>query len=356
MRQLLVLSIVFFSFFIANAQNKTITKIAFGSCAEEFKPQPVLDLVVKHKPDYFIYLGDNIYGDSDDMDTLRMKYLRLQVKPEFQRLIHQTKVLATWDDHDYGYNDGGKEFSKKLESKQLFLDFFKEPANSERRKQEGIYTSYMYNVNGKKLQIILLDGRTFRDPLKKYDGEFKKDKRYFYDLEYAPHTDTTQTLLGTEQWRWLEGELKKKADIRIIGSGSQFSIEYDGYEAWANFPHEQKKMLDLIKKTKANGVMFITGDVHYAEISKLNSPSMYPIYDVTASGITSTWKFAAPNVNRIEGPVMENHFGMLTIDWAKKDPSIKMEIIDVSDNQRIEYTIGLSEINFNSKVKSKNSK
>jgi len=330
----------------AFAQTRSVTKIAFGSCGHEDQPQPILDLVVKHKPDYFIYLGDNIYGDTDDMDTLRAKYLRLQVKPEFQRLTHQTKVLATWDDHDFGRNDAGKEYPFKEQSKEIFLNFFKEPQNSERRKHAGVYTSYMYNVNGKKLQIILLDVRTFRDKLRKYDGELKDDKRYFYKPDYYPHSDTTTDLLGDVQWGWLENELKKKSDIRIIGSGSQFGVEFNGYEAWANFPHEQQRMLNLIKQTKANGVLFITGDVHYAEISKLQSPNMYPIYDVTASGITSTWLFATPNKNRIEGPVMDNHFGMLTINWKPKSPTIKMEIFDVRDNQRIEYSTSLKEIRF----------
>jgi len=105
-------------------------------------------------------------------------------------------------------------------------------------------------------------------------------------------------------------------------------------------------MLELIKKTKANGVLFITGDVHYGEISQLEVDGLYPVYDVTSSGITSTWHFAAPNDNRIEGPVMENHFGLISIDWNKKDPEIKMEVWDVRDNQRIEHTIKLSDISF----------
>ena len=104
-------------------------------------------------------------------------------------------------------------------------------------------------------------------------------------------------------------------------------------------------MLDLIKVTKANGVIFITGDVHYGEISVLKQDGLYPIYDFTSSGITSTWDFATPNVNRIEGPVMDNHFGLLTIIWSD-DPMINMEIIDVRDNQRVEYEIKLSEIIF----------
>lgn len=323
-----------------------ISKIAFGSCAEEQKPQPVLDLVVKHRPDVFVYLGDNIYGDTKDMAVLKAKYDSLGAKPEFQRLKKSTRVLATWDDHDYGWNDAGKYYPFQEESKKLFLDFFDEPAGSERRTRKGIYTSYLFEDKGRKVQLILLDGRTFRSDLRLYRGELSHDWRYFYPLDYYPHQIEDSTLLGEEQWRWLEGELRKPADLRLIGSGTQFSISYNGYEAWANFPHEQKRMLDLIKKTRANGVLFLTGDVHYGEISVLKEKDLYPIYDITSSGITSTWSFAAPNDNRIEGPIMDNHFGLLTIDWSAKDPALKMEIWDVRDNQRVEHTVRLSELSF----------
>lgn len=331
-----------------NAQRSLplISRIAFGSCAEEDKPQPILNLVVKHKPDVFIYLGDNIYGDTQDTAVLRRKYDSLAAKPEFQNLKKNTRLLATWDDHDYGWNDTGKYYPHKEKSKELFLNFFDEPVNSDRRKHAGIYTSYMFEGKGRKLQVILLDTRTFRSDLRIYQGEMKDDPQFFYQLDYYPHETPDSTLLGDEQWKWLEKELRKPADLRIIGSGSQFGISFNGYEAWANFPHEQKKFLELVKKTKASGVLFITGDVHYAEISKLRHEGLYPVYDCTSSGITSTWHFATPNANRIEGPVMDNHFGMITIDWKPKDPVIKMEIRDLTNNQRIEHSIRLSEISF----------
>lgn len=325
---------------------KNISKIAFGSCAHENHPLPIFDLVVKHKPDLFVFLGDNIYGDTKSMDTLQAKYDLLAAKPTFQNLKRNIPIIATWDDHDFGWNDAGRHYPFKAESKEIFLKFFNEPKDSERRKHEGIYTSYIYETNGKKLQIILLDNRTFRDDYKKYKDEVVNDKRSFYPLDYATQQEPDSTYLGATQWKWLESELKKPADLRLIGSGSQFAIEYNGYEGWLNFPIEQKKFLDVIKKTKANGVLFLTGDVHYAEISKLTVPGLYPIYDVTSSGLSSTWHFATPNNNRIEGPVMENHFGLLTIDWKKKIPQIKMEIWDSNDNQRAEYTIGLDEISF----------
>jgi len=323
-----------------------ISRIAFGSCAQQDKAQPILDTVLRHNPDVFVYLGDNIYGDTKDMKVLGDKYAKLAAKPEFQRLKKGTRVLATWDDHDFGWNDAGRHYPFKKESKEIFLNFWEEPANSPRRSHEGIYTSYIFEGNGRRVQLILLDNRTFRDDLRTYRGEFHSDNQFFYPLDYHPHQTSDSTLLGAAQWQWLEAELRKPADVRIIGSGSQFGISYNGYEAWANFPHEQQRMLDLIKKTRANGVLFITGDVHYAEISELRDKDLYPIYDITSSGITSTWHFATPNKNRIEGPVMENHFGLLSIDWSKPDPVIKMEIYDNRNNQRIEHSVRLSEISF----------
>ena len=323
----------------------TTFKIAFGSCGHETHELPIFYEVTKQNPDLFIFLGDNIYGDTKEMDTLKVKYHRLGSKPSYQHLKKNVPILATWDDHDYGWNDAGRHYPFKEQSKEIFFDFFDEPQDSKRRQRAGIYDSYFYELNGEKIQILLLDTRTFRDNLIFNEKKENQDRRYFYHLDYTPYTTSDSTLLGVQQWEWLNQELQKEADIRIIGSSTQFGIEYNGYEAWANFPHEQKRFLDLIKSTKANGVIFISGDVHYAEISKLESPNLYPIYDVTASGLSSTWHFATPNRNRIEGPIMDNHFGLITIEDGNPT-MVKMETWDIKGNQRIEYTIPLSEIQF----------
>ena len=320
-----------------------IRKIAFGSCGEQYKPQPILSLAASKKPDLFIFLGDNIYGDTYSMDTLRKKYEMLESKKEFQDLRSSTRIFATWDDHDYGWNDAGRHYPHREESKDIFLDFFG-VADSTVLDHEGIYHSKVFGEEGRRLQVIMLDLRTFRDDLLPYNGDREGQPGFDYQLEYSPYTTSDSTLLGEQQWRWLEGQLSVPADIRIIASSSQFGITHNGYEAWANFPHEQKRMTDLIGKTKAEGVLFISGDVHYAEISKLEVDGLYPLYDITASGITSTWDFATPNDNRVDGPVMENHFGLITIDWEKEDPEIAMEIWDVEGERRISRFVGLSEL------------
>lgn len=324
----------------------TTFAIAFGSCGKQDRPLPIFDHVVKHQPDVFIFLGDNIYGDTEDMDVLRQKYQQLGSKPSFLNLKKHVDILATWDDHDYGQNDVGKHYPFKEASKEIFLDFFEEPEDSERYQREGIYHSVYRQVGDNTVQIILLDGRTFRDDLIKVKSQEGKDRRYFYHLDYARHTDPAKAFLGEQQWAWLESELRKPADLRVVATGTQFGIEYNGYEAWANYPHEQERFVQLIKKTQADHLVFISGDVHYAEISKFEHIDSYPLYDITSSGLSQTWRFAAPNRNRIEGPIMDNHFGLLTVDLSDTAPSVMAEIWDIRGNQRVEFIIPFDEISF----------
>lgn len=321
-----------------------VTRIAFGSCGHQDRPQPVLQQAAALRPDAFVFLGDNIYGDTYDMDTLRNKYQRWMAQPAYQALKDSNRILATWDDHDYGWNDTGRHYPYKEASKAIFLKAFEVPEDDERYRRPGIYTDYILEQAGKRVQIVLLDLRSFRDDLRPYEGQPIDTVAFHYSLDYWPYETADSALVGEAQWAWLGEVLNKPADLRIIASGTQFGITHNGYEAWANFPHEQARMLALIKATRAEGVVFISGDVHYAEISRLQQPGLYPIYDVTASGITSTWGFATPNGHRIEGPVMENHFGLLEVDWAKGE--LSMKAIDADGAVRFTRSIALGELRF----------
>lgn len=149
------------------ADDAPLSRISFGSCAKQDQPQPIWDAVVAGQPELFVFLGDNIYGDSPDMDVLRAKYALLHEQPGFQKLKQACPVVATWDDHDYGQDDAGAEFTMRRESQQVFLDFLGVAKNDARRTQEGVYWSKVYGPSGKRVQIILLDARYFRSPLRK---------------------------------------------------------------------------------------------------------------------------------------------------------------------------------------------
>ena len=323
----------------------SVTKIAFGSCRDSRdKDQSMLEVVLKYKPDVFIFLGDNIYGDTADMELLKKKYAVLGNEPGFQKVRAQTKVLATWDDHDYGINDGGNSYSMRQESQQVFLDFFDEPKDSVRRTRPGIYTSYSFGSKGKTVQIILLDTRYFRDVLPIFKGKKKPGTVGWYEQT----TDTSKTLLGAEQWLWLEKQLQVKADVRILASSIQMLSYEKGMENWGQTPHEQKRLFSLLEKYQANKTVAISGDVHFAELSKVMIGD-YPLYDLTSSGLTHTSKgwSQAKNSFRVGKSHWEINAGLIEIDLKKS--SLTLNIINKAGKKLIEHHLPFSDLVFPSK-------
>ena len=110
----------------------------------------------------------------------------------FPTWLKNLKPLAVWDDHDYGLNDGGSEYTLKKEAQKLFLDFWNIDIKDERHKREGIYFSENRQIKDKKILLIGLDTRYFRSPL---EGEKRN---------YESTSDISKTILGKEQWEWLE--------------------------------------------------------------------------------------------------------------------------------------------------------
>lgn len=296
-------------------------KIRFGSCLSEEKPSPILNTIVDEQPDLFIFLGDNIYADSEDPNIIQKKYERQAQKPEFRSLVDSTKILAIWDDHDYGVNDGGAEFPAKEHAKKLMLDFWGEPKDSLRRSRPdgGIYTSYWLEDDGKRVHIILPDLRWNRTPLTamskvKYLAQTLKDNRG----PYLPSSAPDATMLGKEQWQWLEAELKKPADLKIIGSSLQLLADFTGWESWANFPVDRTKLIDTIKVHPVSPVVIISGDTHWGEISRYQSEGLFPLYEVTSSGLNQEWKQVSPNKHRVGEPYSKINYGFIDVDWQKQ--------------------------------------
>ncbi|GAA4005674.1 hypothetical protein GCM10022408_16840 [Hymenobacter fastidiosus] len=276
--------------------------IAFGSCNRHDLPQPLWDDIAAQKPNVWIWLGDNIYGDTDDMTVLRRKYDAQLNQPAYRQFRQQVPtIIGTWDDHDYGRNDGDKTYPFKKQTQQAALDFLQEPADSPRRRQEGIYAAYEYAVGRRKVKVLLLDDRYFQDTL-------------YRDAQKVYHPNTTGDVLGAAQWQWLEQQLRTStADAHIIGSGIQFLPQQHVYEKWSNFPAARQRLLRLLADTRAKGVLLISGDRHIGEISKASVPGVaYPVYEVTSSGLThpATNNAGEPNELRVGPLVNEKHYGL----------------------------------------------
>ncbi|MBT8312605.1 MAG: alkaline phosphatase family protein, partial [Flavobacteriaceae bacterium] len=251
-----------------------ILNIAFGSCNKHDLENHLWDDILSLKPDLWIWGGDNIYADTDDMSVMRRMYQAQDSVPGYRKLLLNVPILGTWDDHDYGLNDGGVEFTAKAKSQQVFLDFLKVPENDVRRTRQGIYKAHDYKLDGGSVKILVLDTRYFRSPLIK---DTLTNKRYIPDLSGEA------TVLGDEQWNWLEEQLKtSRADFNLIVSSIQFLSNEHGFECWGNFPAEVSKMEAMIAASGARGVIILSGDRHISEFSSKNIPGLpYPLLDFT---------------------------------------------------------------------------
>jgi alkaline phosphatase D len=307
------------------AAQKTLSRIAFGSCIDQTKPQPIWSAINASKPDLFIFGGDNVYASEQPwrLDKLQSAYAQLAQNAGFAQLRNTTANQAIWDDHDRGLNDGGEDFAHQQASKDEFLKFWNLDANDPRRSRDGLYHSMIYGSVGKQVQIILLDCRSFRSALKPTDVRNASGKE-----RYLPDVDTSKTMLGTAQWQWLEQQLMQPADVRFIVSGVQVVVEGHGWEGWCNFPAEQAKLYNLIRNTQAKGVVFLSGDRHIGAMYKhqaSDSSVAYPLYELTSSGMTHAWataKEAGPN--RLGELVTQNHFAQIDIDWTARNVSLSL--------------------------------
>jgi len=306
----------------SNQQSPTLerppnrTVIAFGSCSKQYNPNQRWADILKNDPDIWIWLGDNIYGDTHDMNFMAEKYAHQKADTGYQLLLKsRVRIIGTWDDHDYGINDGGKYFSKKKESKELFMDFLDIREDNPIRDHEGVYQSYDYNFGDHLLKILLLDTRYFRDTI----------ERDFMTRAYKPNQEGD--VLGEEQWQWFENELNEStADLILIGSSIQVIPDEQIYEKWANLPSARKKLFSLLGKFPEKRIVFLSGDRHIAEISEMLLDGLdYPLYDFTSSGLTHTWlrDDEEQNKYRISDFIVNLNFGMILIDW-KEDNNHKI--------------------------------
>lgn len=312
---------------------QTLHTIAFGSCAHEYEDQPIWPFIRANNPQLWIWMGDIVYGDTEDMALLERKYQQQKNRPEYAQFRSAVPVIGIWDDHDYGVNDGDKRYAKRVESQKLLLDFLDVPPDAPARKRKGAYQSFVFGPEGRQVKIILLDGRYFRDPLEKtfFNG----------NLGYQPKAGLD--MLGEAQWRWLEAELHNSAaQVHLIACGIQFLPEEHRFEKWANFPDARQRLLQLLAKYQPANAVLLSGDRYIAELSRITLPDLPQdtIYEITSSGLTHTWSLNEyePNQHRVGDMVIGKNFGVLRIDWSGKEPVLTAEVRGLGNELYLKYS------------------
>lgn len=325
-----------------------LNRIAFGSCATQLNACPMWQELNRYKPDVLLLLGDNIYADVVDgrlvpstPERIREAYDRLGKDEGFSQLRETVPIMAVWDDHDFGNNDAGVEWIHKDVSAQIYHDFFGTPKDSPRRQQQGLYDARIFGTTGKRTQIILLDTRYFRTELKKAKAPAPGTRT----TPYEAASGSEAKVLGEAQWKWLEEQLKKPAEIRIIGSSIQVLSDEHPYEKWSNFPEERERLYQLIRKCEASGVILLSGDRHLGEISVETQAVGYPLHDITASGLNQAnknWRTVEANRKRVAALQWGDHFGSIEIDWSAADPMIRLQLREQSNAVAVQTKFPLS--------------
>lgn len=326
------------------AADTVLTHIDFGSCNATFKPIPILSTIAEDKPQLFLYLGDNVYGDAKRgnaaLPELRQTYDQLSIDDDFRKLRTSVPFMETWDDHDFGLNDAGGDFAFKQFSQELYRYFWGIPADDPRRSHDGVYYAKTFGVDGKRVQIIMLDTRFFRsgrlEPTDEYGAPGKE--------RYLPSYDPDMTMLGDAQWKWFAEELQKPADIRFVVTSIQALAIDHGWEAWKEMMPQRDKLFEVIRDSKQNGVMLLSGDRHIAAFYKKTGETDYPLYEFTSSALNMSFTDNATEMDSLQlvkayGP---NNFGTILIDWDEH--KVTWQIRDEEGRVQRELNIPFSDI------------
>jgi alkaline phosphatase D len=284
----------------------------------------IYDHIAEMKPDFFLWLGDNVYLREPDWNTragIFHRYSHDRAIPELKKLLATTHHYAILDDHDFGPNDSDKSFWNKAETLDAFELFWANPSYGVPG-VNGVTTFF----NWSDCDFFLLDNRTNRDPNKRM-----KDHK---------------TELGEDQLQWLFDNLVNSyGTFKFIVMGGQFLSNSGMFESYTNygFEGERRRIIDFIYEQNIKNVVFLTGDVHFSEISVLKQRGKPTIWDITSSPLNSGVNIHGadqPNSLRIpESVIMERNFALLEITGGKGERKLKVTYFNTQGEKLYEYEI-----------------
>lgn len=269
----------------------------------------IFNSIAETEPDLMLWLGDNIYLREPDWGSwpgYLHRYTSTRSLPELQHLLRCTQHYAIWDDHDFGPNDCDGSFVGAEMSHKAFDLFWANPTHG-LPGLGGNGTSFSYA----DIDFFLLDDRSFRVPPDLVTGK--------------------PTMLGQIQIDRLIQMLKySDASFKIVALGGQFLNTAAVYETYATFPEERQQLIDRIEMEGITGVVFLTGDRHHSDLSKLDLKDGNVIYDLTVSPLTSgVHAKKETNSLAVEGTYVEQrNFATLAFKGPRKARTLVMAVHD----------------------------
>jgi len=272
----------------------------------------IFENIASTDAEFMLWLGDNIYLREPDWSSksgIYQRYSHFKSLAELQNLWGNMHHYAIWDDHDFGPNDADRSFINKEITLQAFKDFWGNQAYGV-DEEKGITHQFSYN----DLDFFLLDNRYHRSPNKRKTGD--------------------REILGSEQIEWLiDGLVNSKATFKIVAIGGQFLSPAAVHENYATFNEERLKVIKLIEKEEIKNIVFLTGDRHKTELTKMELSNGNVIYDYTCSPLTSKAYDTNDEGNtlRLEGThVSTQNFGLLDLKGSFEDRILTIQTFDSS--------------------------
>lgn len=317
------------------ASDTVITRFAFGSCVNENRDMKFWDVISAQKPQAFLLIGDNVYGDTGNFSdaaipTLTQSYKKLSSRQEFDRFRRNVPMMTTWDDHDFGANDAGGSFAFKEHAEKIYETYWS--STDEVKSRPGVYESRIVGPEGKRVQFIILDTRFFRSDLARLPYRDPGPSLGWY----IPSNDPKGTILGDAQWQWLAQELEKPADLRFIVSSIQLITSAHGFESWYNFPKERERFYGLLAAKGVNNAVLLTGDRHSGGFYKTQAPGVAkPLWEFTSTSLNFAFGKGdggdkEPDPTRTGGFWGVPNFGQIDIDWTAKKVTMSLRKDDGS--------------------------
>lgn len=314
-------------------------RIAIGSCFYVNEPvydRPgtpygshfeILEAITAQRPDLMVWLGDNTYLRETDWYSrtgIFRRYSHTRAYPGLQPLLAAMSHYAIWDDHDFGPNDSDGSFRDRHLTREAFEAFWGNPAMGVDG-GPGITSTFEWS----DVQFFMMDDRSYKSANGRTTG--------------------TPTYLGDRQVAWLISALKAStATFKIVAIGGQVVNSAAGFENYATVPEERARLFAALRAERIPGVLFLSGDKHWTELSRMDRVGTYPLYDLTVSPLTAGpstgWK-AEQNAYRVEGTlVTEHNFGTLDIAGPRNDRVLTISIRDAGGNLKWTRAIAASEL------------
>eukprot|EP00978_Attheya_sp_CCMP212_P017918 scaffold48361_cov49-Attheya_sp.AAC.1 len=325
------------------SKDSVLNRIVFGSGSDQTSPLPYWDTVAALQPDLVIMGGDTIEdGQCTDKacSKLDLAYVELLSKASFLGAKTMLPIVATLNTHDYGTSvELSNEFNPhKKAARSLFLDFFDIDEMDERsqRKDDGLYTSYEWGPYGERVQLIVLDTRYHLTPFVPTDEYGAAGKERF-----VPTDDKGSQIMSENQWEWLEAQLVRPANVRLVVSAFPVLPMASGYDCWRMMTHEQTRLHKILKDlAMGSAIVFLTSDNHRRVGGFYQDDDNPDVHELMASSWTVFPDSCAQelchldeNDDKLVNGLVHNiaHFGTIDIDWMKHKVTLSLLRSDTQD-------------------------